>query len=121
MTSCFRCEILLCGKDNSSDLCWDLVKLYVILQSEHLEPNVLFQQDCTTLLDMSYVEPMEWETCSCEEAMDWQPIDSVEEMEWEEVPLPPQVSAPLPLKTGEVNGPNKPTSVRRVKRACLRL
>ncbi|GBO06145.1 hypothetical protein AVEN_202496-1 [Araneus ventricosus] len=69
---------------------------------------------------VSDVEPMEWESCSCEEAMDWQPIDSVEEMEWEEVSLPPQVSAPLPLKTGEVNDPNKPTSVRRVKRACLR-
>ncbi|GBN03004.1 hypothetical protein AVEN_223706-1 [Araneus ventricosus] len=37
----------------------------------------------------SDVEPMEWETCSCEEAKDWQPIDSVEEMEREEVPLPP--------------------------------
>ncbi|GBN52007.1 hypothetical protein AVEN_52258-1, partial [Araneus ventricosus] len=67
------------------------------------------------------VEPMEWESCSCEEIMDWQPIDSIEEMEWEEVSLPPQVSAPLPLKTEKENSHNKPTSVSRVKRACLRL
>ncbi|GBN12200.1 hypothetical protein AVEN_77089-1 [Araneus ventricosus] len=70
---------------------------------------------------VSGVEPMERESCSCEEAMDWQPIDSIEEMEWEEVPLPPQVSVPLPLKTEKKNAPNKPSSVRKVKKACLRL
>ncbi|GBN42717.1 hypothetical protein AVEN_84148-1 [Araneus ventricosus] len=121
MKSCLRCEILLCGKNNKNDVCRDLLQLYVILQLEHLEPNVISVRPCSTLLDMSYMEPMEWESCSCEEAMDWQPIDSIEEMEWEEVPLPPQVSAPLPLKTGKVNAPNKPSFVRRVKRACLRL
>ncbi|GBO30164.1 hypothetical protein AVEN_180908-1, partial [Araneus ventricosus] len=96
-------ESFFAEKTMNRDVCQNLLQLYVILQLEHLEPNVLFQQDCALPYWTCpvHVEPMEWESCSCEEAMDWQPIDSIEEMEWEEVPLPPQVSAPLPLKTGE--------------------
>ncbi|GBN81877.1 hypothetical protein AVEN_216234-1 [Araneus ventricosus] len=68
-------------------------------------------------------EPMDWQ--SCEETMDWEPTDYVEEMEWEEVPLPPQVSAPLPLKSEQENKENihkpKASSDRRVKKALRRL
>ncbi|GBN27114.1 hypothetical protein AVEN_274370-1 [Araneus ventricosus] len=69
-----------------------------------------------------WCEPMDWQSCSCEEAMDWKPTDYVEEMEWEEVPLPPQVSAPLPLKSEQENVPKpKDGSDRRVKKALRRL
>ncbi|GBO25731.1 hypothetical protein AVEN_188406-1 [Araneus ventricosus] len=68
-------------------------------------------------------EPMDWQ--SCEETMDWEPTDYVEEMEWEEVPLPPQVSTPLPFKSEQENKENipKPKAIsdRRVKKALRRL
>ncbi|GBM68678.1 hypothetical protein AVEN_255401-1 [Araneus ventricosus] len=70
-------------------------------------------------------EPMDWQSCSCEEAMDWESTDCVEEMEWEEVPLPPQVSVPLPLKSEQENKEHVPepkaSSDRRVKKALRRL
>ncbi|GBL99973.1 hypothetical protein AVEN_19450-1 [Araneus ventricosus] len=68
-------------------------------------------------------EPMDWQSCSCEEAMDWESTHYEEEMEWEEAPLPPQVSAPLPLKSEQENKENLPklkiSSDRRVRKRRL--
>ncbi|GBN75919.1 hypothetical protein AVEN_112426-1 [Araneus ventricosus] len=70
-------------------------------------------------------EPMDWQSCSCEEAMDWEPTNYAEEMECEEVPLPPQISVPLPLKSEQENKENvskpKASSDRRVRKALCRL
>ncbi|GBN94373.1 hypothetical protein AVEN_213696-1, partial [Araneus ventricosus] len=75
--------------------------------------------------DLFACEPMDWQSCSCEEAMDWESTDYVEEMEWEKVPLPPQVTAPLTLNSEQENKENVPkpkaSSDRKVKKALRRL
>ncbi|GBN24495.1 hypothetical protein AVEN_246948-1 [Araneus ventricosus] len=107
-----------------------------IVQVDFLQGLLNFMENCRSWLkyllgpkDIPFrfppSEPMDWQSCSCEEAMDWEPTDNVEEMEWEEVPLPPQVSAPSPLKPEQGHKENVPkpkaSSDRRVKKALRRL